>query len=442
MPPTTNALKKMRILFQNRANAFEMPGGDTVVMQRLREQLELHGATVDFSPQPLPGNIRSYDLIHLFNLTVPQCTERFAKNAVRNNIPFVVTSLQENFPHYYHKAKATVAWFGDYIAARAAGRQPDMELSRVIEQASPITMVTSPFAVQAADKIFTCGATESDLLRSLFPDARVTAVHFGSSIKQIDAPASLFEQTFNVKDFVLVVGRLETRKNQLMLLYALESSEIPIVFADGGFTYQPDYTQLCRRYTRKGPVLFTGRLKDELLVSAYHACRIHCLPSWYELPGLVSIEAARYGCPIVASSWGCLPDYLMDVCTWCSPEDPSSIRDAVVSAYENGKRGIGEAIAGKFTWEEFGSETIRHYEQVLQEHKRYAPELVALADQDKEQLTVATFINRITQMLEQNNVVEALAYYDKHRSSFTYTANGLLQADALMLRLRRMLQHT
>jgi glycosyltransferase involved in cell wall biosynthesis len=315
-----------------------------------------------------------------------------------------------------------------------------MELSRAIAQASPIHLITSPFAARAADRIFACGKTEADLLLTIFPDAGVAALHFGSSIKEIDAPASLFEQAFGIKDFILVVGRLEMRKNQLMLLHALESSAIPIVFADGGFTYQPEYAQLCRKYRRNGEVLFTGKLSDELLVSAYRACRMHCLPSWYELPGLVSIEAVRYGCPIAASSWGCLPDYLHDACTWCSPEDPSSIHDAVISTYENGRRGVAETIAGNFTWEQFGNETMQHYEQVLEEHSSFAPEFIALAEQDREQPSFATFINRITQMLEQKKISEALAYYDKIRGSFTDNANGLLQTDSLMRKLRTMQQ--
>ena len=436
------SINKMRILFQNRENAFDMPGGDTVVMKRLKEQLELHGATVDFSPHPDPENISSYDLIHLFNLTVPQCTESFAKNAVRRNIPFVVTSLQEDFPQYYHKAIAAVAWFRDYVAAQTAGRKPSIELSQAIAQANPVNLLTSPFAAQAADRIFACGRTEADFIRSIFPNAKLAAVHFGSSIKEIEAPASLFEQTFGIKDFILVVGRLETRKNQLMLLHALKSSALPIVFADGGFTYQPEYTQLCRNYRRKGPVLFTGRLTDELLVSAYRACRLHCLPSWYELPGLVSIEAARYGCPIAASSWGCLPDYLQDACTWCSPEDPSSIHDAVVSAYENGERGAAVAIAANFTWEQSGKETIRQYEQVLQEHSEFAPELVAFAQNDPTLLSFGSFINQITQLVKQNKLPEALAFYDKNRGLFADNANELVQADSLMQRLRLMVKRS
>jgi glycosyltransferase involved in cell wall biosynthesis len=432
--------KNLRILFQNRPNAFDMPGGDTVVMNRLKEQLEALGATVDFSPLPEPQNTDPYDVIHLFNLTVPQCTENFAKHAVRRNIPFVVTSLQENFPQYYHKALAAFAWFRHYVPALIGGRRNDMELSQAMALARPVNLTTSPFAAQAANRIFACGKTEVDYLLSVFPGARAVAAHFGSSMKPLHAPASLFEKAFGIKDFILVVGRLEIRKNQLMLLHAMEDSEIPIVFADGGFTYQPEYTQLCRMYKRKGPVIFTGRLSDELLISAYHACRLHCLPSWYELPGLVSIEAARYGCPVAASSWGCLPDYLGDACSWCSPDDPVSIREAVMEAYENGKRGEAATVANVFTWERFGIETMRHYRQVLEEHSPFAPELVKLAQNQPPKLPFGPFLNQITQLVKQNRISEAIVFYNANRGMFADQVSELAQADGLMQRLKAMAQ--
>jgi glycosyltransferase involved in cell wall biosynthesis len=432
--------KKLKVLFQNRSNAFDMPGGDTIVMKRLKEQLEKNGATVDFIPQITIDNIDTYDIIHLFNLTVPQCTEPFAKNAVRHNIPFVVTSLQENFPQYLHKANAAAGWFREYIDATESGRSISATLSEALSNAKPTNLMTSPFAARAADNIFACGETEASFLKRLFPAAKISSIPFGSSIKDIDAPASIFEKEFNIKDFIFVVGRLEMRKNQLMLLYAMESSDIPIVFADGGFTYQPEYKELCRKFKRKGQVIFTGRLSDELLVSAYHACKIHCLTSWYELPGLVSIEAARYGCPIVASSWGGLPDYMKDACTWCSPDDPRKILKAVTNAFENGIRGSAVKTAGTFTWEMFGDQTIKHYHKVIQEHTNFAPDIVAVAEKDGAHYSIELFINRITQLIEGNKLTEALIFYECNRKYFKDATRELIQADALMKKLSAFIQ--
>jgi glycosyltransferase involved in cell wall biosynthesis len=422
----------LRVLFQNRSNAFEMPGGDTVVMNRLKEQLERNGATVDFSGDPGSDAVKTYDIVHVFNLTLPACTDPFAKNAVRHNVPFVVTTLQENFPQYYHKATAAYQWFAARAAMASSGQLGQQSLGDAIRAANPVGLTSSPFAAMAANRLFACGRTEAEFLQSVFPRARITVVPFGSSVREIAADRSLFEKAYDVRDFVLVVGRIELRKNQLMLLHALEESTLPVVFADGGFTYQPDYTDLCRSFPRKGRTVFTGRLSDELLVSAYRACRLHCLTSWYELPGLVSLEAARYGCPVVASSWGCLPDYLGETCEWCSPEDPGSIRSAVLKTFEFGKRESAAEAAGRYTWERSGAETLAQYGQVIAEHAGFAPELMALAEQAGRQLSVSSFLGTITERVEKGDLSAALSFYDEHRGAFTEKIPELEKVDALL----------
>ncbi len=105
-------------------------------------------------------------------------------------------------------------------------------------------------------------------------------------------------------DFVLCVARLEPRKNQLMLLEALRDDPRPMVLIAGGAEYVPAYAQLCRSFPRRGPTLVLGRLPGAMLAAAYRAAAVHCLPSWFELPGLVTLEAARHGARIAASSWG------------------------------------------------------------------------------------------------------------------------------------------
>ena len=438
--PHARAGRPMRVLFQNRANAFTMPGGDTIVMNRLKERLVALGVQVDFCPDPFLESIAGYDLIHLFNLTLPAVTEAFAKNAVAKNIPFVVTTLQEDFPRYYHKANKAFSWFRDYVTGDDELRSALGPLSAAYAAAAPIPLVTSPFAARAANLLFACGETEGAFLQSSFPGARVTVTPFGSSVKEIAAPPALFEETFGVKDFVLCVGRLEIRKNQLMLLKALEDSDLPLVFADGGFAYLPEYQCLCKIYKRKGRTIFTGRLSDEMLVSAYRACRLHCLPSWFELPGLVSLEAARYGCPVVAGSWGGLPDYLGDACTYCAPDDSESIRGAVESVYERGERNGAAETAGLFAWEKFGRLTLAHYERVIAEHTRFAPGHVAEAEEFLSVVTLPTFINGITQLTEKGNFAEALKFYDEGRKSLTEQSPDLARVDALMGVLRSKLQ--
>jgi glycosyltransferase involved in cell wall biosynthesis len=421
-----------RVLFMNRPNAYSMPGGDTMVMNRLQEQLRARGVTVDFSGDPA-ADVSSYDIVHLFNLTLQQLTDAFARSAAGRSVPVVVTSLQEDFPLYSSKAETTVRIFAKYLET---GQNKDFfeQAVGLLANVPPAPVYTAPWTIVNADMVFPCGVTEERFIKNLYPDVRISPVHFGSTIKNIDVSPDLFCSRFGVKDFVLFVARVEMRKNQLMLLRALEDDDIPLVFADGGFTYTPAYRALCDRYLRKGKTVFTGRLDDEMLISAFRAARVHCLPSWYELPGLVTIEAARYGCTVVASSWGGIPDYLGDTCYYCEPDNHRSIRDAIMKAYEQGRPAGLLEKAQSFTWEKSADITLAKYADVIARRKKEgAVSVAALEVPDVYQL-----VEKVTQMVEKSMNREAYAYYKKYRSLYP-SLPQLARFDELMTTMGRKL---
>ncbi len=173
--------------------------------------------------------------------------------------------------------------------------------------------------------------------------------------------ADLFASAYGVADFVLCVGRLDTRKNQLMLLYALKDDDVPVVFVNSEIP-QPEYEELCRRFERRGRTIFTGRISREMLFSAYRAARVHALPSWIELPGLVSLEAAWFCCHVVASRWGTLGDYLGDRAFYCEPDDPTSLRETVMEAPP--APSVPESLE-KLTWEATVDQVCNAYDRFL-----------------------------------------------------------------------------
>jgi len=353
----------LRIAFLNRPDAFSRPGGDTVVMVRLWEQLSRQGLTVDFY---LNGSsLDKYDLLHLFNLTVPDIIEPLARSAVRYQKRFVVHAFQEDFPLYWTKSLAATDVFRKYVKEAQPKGFLDEELP-LINEAKPADLKTSEFTLQHASAIFTSGITENEYMRNLQCAAPLKITEYGADIPGSSTDDNLFRQVYDVHDdFVLCVGRLETRKNQLMLLAALEHEDMHIVFADGGFTCQPEYASLCKRFKRRGPVTFTGRLSEQMLVSAFREAKVHCLPSWFELPGLVSLEAALCGCNVVASSWGSIRDYLGNSCWYCEPDDIESVRSAVVIALDAPKDRSASVVASRYTWERTANTVVREYMNVI-----------------------------------------------------------------------------
>jgi glycosyltransferase involved in cell wall biosynthesis len=136
-----------------------------------------------------------------------------------------------------------------------------------------------------------------------------------------------------------------------------------VVLVTGGVEYSPAYAALCRGLRRRGPTLVLERLSSTMLAAAFREAAVHCLPSWFELPGLVSLEAARCGTRVAASSWGAIEDYLGDTIAYLEPDDPESIRRGVAAALTLDPRPAAAQVA-RFTWERAAHELLAIYEEI------------------------------------------------------------------------------
>jgi hypothetical protein len=178
----------------------------------------------------------------------------------------------------------------------------------------------------------------------------------------------LFVAKYGLRDFVLCVGRVEKKKNQLSLIAAVLPTGIPLVIV--GQPNPEPYLELCRRYAGNN-VHFIPSLSEEELASAYAAAKVHALTSWVELPGLTSIEAAAAGCNIVTTDRGSPPEYFADMAWYCDPARVDSIREAVVAAYGTPRTGkLRERIREHYTWKQAAERTREGYLLAVALHER------------------------------------------------------------------------
>lgn len=361
---SSSSTRSLKLLMRNRPNALSHAGGDTIVMQRIAQSLAKRNVQVDIDLEGVK-NVTNYDLVHLFNFATPEITERHARACVSAQVPFVVTTMYEDLPIFYNQMMAMFQALGEYVER---GQKED-DWTRLHAQAlsiEPGSRWENTWTAQHAACLISTGERERKALLHDYPTTKsVELYRCGCDVAEFKDNGELFEREYGVRDFVLCVGRLETRKNQLQLLKALEDSDFTVVFATGGFTYQPDYEQLCRRFKRVGKTIFCGKLSREMLLSAYKAARIHALPSWYELPGLVSMEAARAGRNIVVADRGTPRDYFGNRAFYCDPSDPQSVYQAVLAAYY---APVPDSLAvdmERFSWEAAGDRMMEIYQKVL-----------------------------------------------------------------------------
>jgi glycosyltransferase involved in cell wall biosynthesis/GT2 family glycosyltransferase/Flp pilus assembly protein TadD len=364
--------RKMRVLIQNRNNALIAPGGDTMVMEELFRALRARDVEVDVAAGK--PHLRGVDVVHLVNLTVRSVAEQVAGNARSQRVPYVVTTLFEDWPLYIERSFAAFRVFDEYVS----GGHDEVRFReglRRLRNLPPGPEVGCREVAENAAALFACGESEAERLRSAYPgaDGCVCVASFG-----IRPYADISEQNKSIarervgfERFILCCGRLETRKNQLMLLKAMQDSDLPIVFLSGGFTYQAAYADLVTRFPSRAQVKILGRQGKPFLWNLMASAAVHVLPSWYELPGLVTLEAAAAGTAVVASDWGSIRDYLPEgLVHLCQPDDPDSIRRAVEAALKAGPKPEAQARAESFTWDRFGAATCAVYERILSRHQR------------------------------------------------------------------------
>jgi len=207
-------------------------------------------------------------------------------------------------------------------------------------------------------------------LRHDYPDLidRIAVVPFEVTIPlpSEQKTSDSLHNALGFEEFVLCIGRLETRKNQLAVLAALQDVDIPIVFATGSYTPQPVYAQAVRAWRRKAPVKFVDRMPWQLMSALIRSASAHVLPSFYELPGLVHLECAAAGIPIVAGEWGAIADYLPTTAFHaCDPLDLDSIRFATLSALSSPLAPAAVDIAQSYTQDRLADNLISNYERAL-----------------------------------------------------------------------------
>lgn len=168
-----------------------------------------------------------------------------------------------------------------------------------------------------------------------------------ANITKFEPDPSLFKRQFGLQDYVLSIGRLEPRKNQLALILAMRELDIPLVLV--GHSTHPEYRRLIEMHRWSGLTII-NRLDagSPLLWSALAGARVFALPSWAEGGPLAALEAASAGCDLVLADGKGEREYFGNWATYVDPADPLALREALRLALNNTKSEGGREAQRQF----------------------------------------------------------------------------------------------
>jgi len=366
-----------RVLLQNRTDSNSLPGGDTTVLNETYYHLLQLGGRVAISLEENP-NLAEYDLVHLNNISRTKDTLAQVINARNQNRPIILTPLYEDMDKYLLPATNLEAL---YLRLSETGTR--LSLDEIMTVAGNLELERHPLDTPIArylgigdfknqksilentDFILTSGKIEVNTIVEKFGYAnKIETLNFGFNPEFITANGNEFRNKYGLKDFVLCVGRIEARKNQFALIEIFRTLPHLKLVLIGSFS-DPSSKSKIIKYAPKN-VIFIERLPFSELVSAFGAARVHVLASWYELPGVVSLEAAAAGCRIVSTSWGTAKDYFEEFIHYCEPNNFFSIRNAILDANEcENSKSLREFVIESYSWEKTAGKLLEIYEKIF-----------------------------------------------------------------------------
>lgn len=254
------------------------------------------------------------------------------------------------------------------IHATEAGRHSGWVSGAISRQVHAV----ESWLVRESDSLITCSASMGEEITELFgpglSESRVIR-------NGIDAGLWPFARRARRRGpaRLLYLGRLEYEKgvhDAIAALPRIRRTHPGTTLTIAGDGTQEDFLlEQARKHKVLKAIDFAGRVDHGELVALLHACDAAVLPSHYEPFGIVALEAAATGAPLVTSNVGGLGEAVIDGETGMSfpPRDIAALAGAVRAVLDDPVAAQRRAVAARdrlnsdFDWHTVAAETAQVY---------------------------------------------------------------------------------
>lgn len=173
--------------------------------------------------------------------------------------------------------------------------------------------------------------------------------------------------------FFLYVGRLEAKKNTLLLLEAFHrykqdqgvGDPYQLVLAGMPGAHYDEIATVIARSPFRDQIHVTGYVSEDQKIALLSTATALVHPAWYEGFGFTPLEAMLCECPVLCSRVASLPEVVgVDHALWFDPADAESLTDALTRIIQDEDlqrtlSSTGRAWATKYSWSKTAEQTFR-----------------------------------------------------------------------------------
>lgn len=328
----------MKVLLCVRGDYLKSFAGDSKIVLMTYKYLKALGVEVDINDGDIT-DFEHYDIIHLFNLTRMGEIYKYYRQAHRQKKATVITPIYWNLKKYYEFKNET-----ENIKLWDRCRLYREEI------------------IKGCKLIYPNSEAEREMLfRDFGTNVSAKVIHHGVEIEHDETPLYNLKDRYDLSNYVLCVARITPQKNQLFLAKACNKLGIKLVLI--GNINNRNYYEQCIKYEN---VVHLGFIDSYHIYNAYRFARLHVLPSFVEIPGLSSLEAAASGCNIISTSEGCAGEYFKDMAGYISPYEEESILKTVEAGLKKRKSSeLKKYVQSNFSWEKCILELYNSYKDLL-----------------------------------------------------------------------------
>lgn len=327
-----------------RPSSYHPWGGDLKALLDLQQGMKELGKEVIITSDL--SKALSSDLLFFIGTLIDQTAHMHCMDLLQKEygvIPFHEDYLLyagASFGFFYFIAKALVQESTGSFSFDLEDLIERPHLIYYFDQMRPLHALNNYSFLKRAKAIIANSSTEEQTLQRDAPGCNTKVVHWAaghvSELTKLPDDSFLKWTDLQSQNYILQIGRLSSRKNQLATLLATKDLDIPLVFIAmdrANPAYQNLFLEAALRWRRSPVLLITQTpmegnakvkvlstkdraiLPQEMLLSALFHAGLHLHPAFYELPGYTYLESSFFGVPTIASSFGSLKDYFIDPLT-------------------------------------------------------------------------------------------------------------------------------